>query len=103
MGTEQPGLSKTRRSLQEMARPFQGLQRCIGSSGLLPTLSELCNGRFAVLRLLRGASREAVVRGVAPLGKDAPLPARRAWRFECPLGATALRLAEPTNISLTEH
>ena len=33
---------------------------------------------FAVVRLLGGASREAVVRGVAPLGKDTPLPARRA-------------------------
>ncbi len=58
---------------------------------------------IAVLRLLGGASREAVVRGVAPLGKDTPLPASRAWRFLCPLGATASRLAEPGNITLTEY
>jgi len=43
------------------------------------------------------ASREAVVRGVAPLGKDMPLPARRAWR------PTASRLAEPINITLLDH
>ncbi len=43
------------------------------------------------------ASREGVVRGVAPLGKDAPLPARRALR------PTASRLAEPINIALKEH
>jgi len=58
---------------------------------------------FAVLRLLGGASREAVVCGVAPLGKDAPLPARRAWRFVCPLRATASRLAEPVIITLKEY
>ncbi len=49
------------------------------------------------------ASREALVRGVAPLGKDAPLPARRAWRFLCPLGATASRLAEPVNSAMLDH
>jgi len=49
------------------------------------------------------ASREAVVRGVAPLGKDMPLPARRAWRVLCPLGATASRFAEPINITWTEY
>jgi len=51
------------------------------------------------------ASRERVVRGCrlraptvgAPLGKDAPLPARRALR------PTAFRLAEPVNITLKEH
>jgi hypothetical protein len=43
------------------------------------------------------ASREAVVRGVAPLGKGAPLPARRALR------STASRLAEPINITLVEY
>ena len=43
------------------------------------------------------ASRKAVVRGVAPLGKDAPLPARRALR------STAFRLAEHVNIILKEY
>jgi hypothetical protein len=38
-----------------------------------------------------------VVRGVTPLGKDQPLPARRAWR------PTASRLAEPNSSGLTEH
>ena len=39
------------------------------------------------------ASREAVVRGVAPLGKDAPLPARRARLFFMPSGCN--RFATP--------
>ncbi len=43
------------------------------------------------------ASREGVVRGVAPLGKDAPLPVRRALR------PTAFRLAEHVNIILKEY
>jgi putative ABC transport system ATP-binding protein len=43
------------------------------------------------------ASREAVVRGVTPLGKDQPLPARRAWR------PTTSRLAEHGNITLKEY
>ncbi len=43
------------------------------------------------------ASREGVVRGVAPLDKDAPLPARRALR------PTTFRLAEPVNIILKEY
>ncbi len=43
------------------------------------------------------ASREGVVRGVAPLGKDAPLPARRALR------PTPSRLAEPINTTLKEY
>ncbi len=43
------------------------------------------------------ASREGVVRGVAPLGKDVPLPARRALR------STPSRLAEPVNIILKEY
>ncbi len=43
------------------------------------------------------ASREGIVRGVAPLGKDAPLPARRALR------PTPSRLAEPVNITLKEY
>ena len=43
------------------------------------------------------ASRKAAVRGVAPLGKDAPLPARRALR------PTAFRLVEHVNIILKEY
>ena len=43
------------------------------------------------------ASREVVVRGVAPLGKDTPLPARRAQR------TTTSRLAETINTTLKEH
>ncbi len=39
------------------------------------------------------ASREAVVRGVAPLGKDAPLAARRARLFFMPSGCN--RFATP--------
>jgi len=65
------------------------------------------------------ASREAAVRGVAPLGKDSPCrdravcrangngenhdPARRALRFLMPSGATASQLAEPINTTLTEY
>ena len=43
------------------------------------------------------ASREGVVRGVAPLGKDAPLPAKRALR------PTPSRLAESINTTSTEY
>ena len=49
------------------------------------------------------ASREAVVRCVAPLGKVMPFPARRASRFFMPSGATASRLAEAININLQEY
>ena len=60
-------------------------------------LFEDCN---AVLGHLGGslrASREAVVRGVTPLGKDSPFPARRSLR------PTASRLAEPVNNTMKEH
>ncbi len=43
------------------------------------------------------ASREGAVRGIAPLGKGSPLPARRAVR------PTPSRLAEPIHIRLKEH
>jgi hypothetical protein len=43
------------------------------------------------------ASREAVVCGVAPFGKDQPFPARRA------LHPTTSRFAEPVNSALREH
>ncbi|MDX2415832.1 MAG: hypothetical protein QNK19_00005, partial [Xanthomonadales bacterium] len=54
-----------------------------------------CNAVLGHLGNSLRASREAVVRGVTPLGKDQPLPARRAVR------ATTSRLAEPYNIGLT--
>ena len=66
-------------------------------------LFEGCNVVLDHLDSSLRASREALVRGVAPLGKDAPLPARRALRFFMPLGATASQLAEPINITLTEY
>ncbi len=56
-----------------------------------------CNAVLNHLGSSLRASREAVVRGVAPLGKDAPLPARRAWL------STASRLAEPINSALLDH
>ncbi len=43
------------------------------------------------------ASREAVVRCVAPFGKGIPFPARRVLR------STASRLAEHINITLPEY
>jgi len=56
-----------------------------------------CNAVLNHLDSSLRASREAVVRGVAPLGKDASLPARRALR------PTASRLAEYANITLQEY
>jgi len=56
-----------------------------------------CNAVLDHLVYSLRASREAVVRGVTPLSKDAPLPARRALR------PTASRLAEPINISWLDH
>jgi len=74
----------------------------------------LCKGCNAILDYPGGslrASREAIVRGVAPLGKDTPTqyrtacytngngenrdPARRALRLFMPSGATASQLTEP--------
>ncbi|MCY4362382.1 MAG: hypothetical protein OXE42_09385 [Gammaproteobacteria bacterium] len=60
----------------------------------------LVKGCNAVLAPLCGSlrvGREAVARGVTPLGKDAPFPARRALR------ATASRPTEHGNISLKEY
>ena len=60
----------------------------------------LFKGGDAVLGHLAGslwAGREAAVRGVAPLAKDAPLPARHALR------PTAFRLAESVNTTLEEY
>ncbi len=56
-----------------------------------------CNAGLDHLGSALRASREAAVRGVAPLGKDVPVPARRAWR------STASQLAELINITLLDH
>ena len=72
-----------------------------------------CNTVLGHLGSSLRASREAVVRGVTPLGncslrcstscipavvgKDQPLPARRAWR------PTTSQLAERVIITLKEH
>jgi len=62
-----------------------------------------CNADVGHLACSHGARREAVVprghtiRGVAPLGKDAPLPARRA------LWPTASQLAEHINVTSLDH
>ena len=60
-------------------------------------LVEDCNAGLDHLISSLRASREAVVCGVAPIGKDRPLPTRRA------LQPTASRLAEHANITLKEH
>ena len=62
-----------------------------------PVLVKGCNAVLGHLLSSLRASREAVVRGVTPLGKDVPLPARRALR------PTASRLAEHVNSTLKEY
>ncbi len=60
----------------------------------------LFKGCNAVLDYLGGslrASRDEVVRYVAPLGKGMPFPAKRALR------STASRPADPTNCALQEY
>jgi len=56
-----------------------------------------CNAVLDHLLSSLRASREAVVRGVTPLGKDEPLPVRRALR------PTTSRLAEHGNSILKEY
>ena len=56
-----------------------------------------CNAGLEPLLGSLRAVREAVARGVAPLGKGAPLPARRALR------STASRTAEHGNITWKEY
>ncbi|MDE0155389.1 MAG: hypothetical protein OXS28_07305, partial [Gammaproteobacteria bacterium] len=60
-------------------------------------LAKGCNAVLASLCGSLRAGREAVARGVAPLGKDSPFPARRALR------STASRPAEHGNIRLKEY
>ncbi len=67
------------------------------SAGNGRVLFKGCNAVLDHLACSLRASREAVVRGVAPLGKGGPLPARRALR------PIASRLAEPINITLFDH
>ncbi len=56
-----------------------------------------CNTVLGHLGASLRASWEAVVRGVTPLGKDMPLPARRALR------STTSQLAESVIITLKEY
>ena len=67
------------------------------SAGNGRVLFKGCNAVVDHLGSSLRASREAVVRRVAPLGKDAPLPARRASR------STASRLAELINTCLMDY
>ncbi len=64
------------------------------SAGNGRVLFKGCNAVLDHLDSSLRASREAVVRGVAPPGKGAPLAVR------CALRPTASRLAEPINIAL---
>ncbi len=75
-------------------RAIQMFQDKAQSAGNGRVLFKGCNAVLDHLACSLRASREAVVRGVAPLGKGAPLPARRALR------PTASRLAELINIAL---
>ena len=56
-----------------------------------------CNAVLDYLGSSLRASREALARGVAPLGKGGPFPAR------CALRSNASRLAEQGNITLKEY
>ncbi len=60
-------------------------------------LAKGCNAVVGHQQCSLRASREAVDRGFTPLGKDMPLPARRALR------PTTSRLAEHGNITLKEY
>ncbi len=62
-----------------------------------PVLLKGCNTVLGHLGTSLRASWEAVVRGVTPLGKDMPLPARRVLR------PTTSQLAELVIITLTEY
>ncbi len=61
-------------------RATQLIQGEAQSEGNGIVLFKGCNTILDQLGCSRRASREALVRGVPPLGKDAPLPARRALR-----------------------
>lgn len=78
-------------------RTTQMIQNKVQSAENGPVLFKGCNAVLDHLGSSLRASREAVVHGVAPLGKDGPFPARHALR------PTASRLAEHSNITLKEH
>jgi len=78
-------------------RATQMLQDKAQSAGNGMFLCKDCNAVLEHLGSSLRACREALVRGVTPLAKDAPLPARRALR------STASRLAEPVNITFLEY
>ena len=61
------------------------------------SLNKGCNAVFGYLWVSLRARREAVICGVASLGKGTPFPARRA------LWLTASRPAAPINPILTEY
>jgi hypothetical protein len=67
------------------------------SAGNGRVLCKDCNAVLSHLGRSLRASREALVRGVAPLAKDPPFPARRALR------SNASRLAEYDNIILKDY
>ena len=80
-----------------MFRATQIIQDKAQSAGTGQVLFKGCNAVLDYLGSSLRASREALVRGVAPLGKGEPFPARRALR------SNASRLAEHGNIILKEY
>ena len=61
------------------------------------SLNKSCNAVLSHLWVSLRARREAVICGVASLGKDAPFPARRALQL------TASRLADMYTLFVTPH
>ena len=80
-----------------MFKATQIVQDKAQSAGNGQVLFKGCNAVLDYLGSPLRASREALVRGVAPLGKGEPFPARRALR------SNASRLAEHGNIILKEY
>jgi hypothetical protein len=80
-----------------MFRATQIIQDKAQSAGNGQVLFKGCNAVLDYLGSSLRASREALVRGVAPLGKGGPFPARRALR------SNASRLAEQGNITSKEY
>ena len=80
-----------------MFRATQITQDKAQSAGNGQVLFKGCNAVLDYLGSSLRASREALARGVAPLGKGGPLRARRALR------SNTSRLAEQGNIILKEY
>ena len=78
-------------------RATQNVQDKAQFAGNGYSLVKGCNAVLSDLGSSLGASREAAIHGVAPLGKGLPFPARRA------LWLTASRPAAPINPILTEY